>query len=225
MKIRIPKRFVIVFAIGLLSIFAMGCNSGGGGGGGGGDDDQSLTITGESGDQVNLNGAWDSGCEESDDEELAAIRWITSISGSTFSQTENQWYDSITCTGVSDVTLVISGTFVLGNEVTVDLNGFDVTATENDLVITSFEATINNPALVADFNAEPACGFDDWVVDTPKELFGSSCFDENEADDQDVLYIDDTADPDVLYTGDEDGLVDVNGYPTELQPDDTEERS
>jgi len=41
MKISIPKRFVIVFAIGLLSVFFIGCNgsSGGGGGGGGGDDD------------------------------------------------------------------------------------------------------------------------------------------------------------------------------------------
>ena len=184
-----------------------------------------TSITGESGNQVNLNGDWDTGCKESDDEELAATRRITTISGSTFSHEENQWYESITCNGTSDLTLVISGTFVLGNEVTADLLGSDVTATEMDLVITSFEATINNPALVADFNAEPACGFDDWVVDTPKELFGSSCFDENEADDQDVLYIDDMADPDVLYMGDDEGPVDVNGYPTELEPDDTQERS
>jgi len=224
MKIRILKRFVIVFAIGLLSVFAMGCDSGGGGGGGdGGDGDQSLTITGGSGNQVNLNGDWDSGCKESEDEDLAATRVVTTISGSTFSQTENQWYDSITCTGVSDVTLVISGTFVLGNEVTAELMGSDVTATEMDLVITSFEATINNPDLIADFNAEPACGFDDWVVDTPKELLGSTC--SPDVDDKDVLYIDDTVDPDVLYMGDDEGPVDVNGYPTELQPDDTQERS
>ena len=382
MKIRIPKRFVIVFAIGLLSVFAMGCNSGGGGGGGGGDNvlqgvfldatvegldyqtdtqsgetnqdgifnylpgetvtftignltlgsttgqytitpvdlvpgatdetdptvtnitifllgldedgdpsngilitddiadivsdfdidfdqttedflaDQNMvdllnelnnegvftastprewpsaedaqlhlsgtlagitSITGESGNQVNLNGAWDSGCEESDDEELAATRMVTTISGSTFSHEENQWYESITCNGTSDVTLVISGTFVLGNEVTAELMGSDVTATEMDLVITSFEATINNPDLIADLNANEQCGFDDWAVDTPKELFGSTC--SPDVDDKDVLYIDDTADPDVLYMGDDEGPVDVNGYPTELQPDDTQVRS
>jgi hypothetical protein len=222
MKIRIPKCFVIVFAIGFLSVFAMGCNGGGGGGGGGDDDDdQSLQITGESGNQVNLNGDWGTGCLVMDVDE--SERLVTTISGSTFSQEENEWFDSETCNGSSDLLLVISGNFVLGNEVTADLDGADVTATETDLVFTSAEITINNPDLIADANTEELCGFDNWVVDTPKDVLGTvDCI--PDADDKDVLYIDDTANPDVLYTGDEDGPDDVNGYPAEIGSDEPQER-
>ena len=86
-----------------------------------------------------------------------------------------QWVESIACAGESDITFIFSGTFVLGNEVTVTEDGSDVTATEMDLVFTSVEATINNPDLIADANTDEECGFDDWVVDTPKELLGTSC--------------------------------------------------
>lgn len=215
------KMIAVLFFVGLPLVFALGCSSGGGGGGGGGDDgDQSLTITGESGNQVNLNGDWDTGCLEMDGGE--SERWVTTISGSTFSQEENEWFDSATCDGTSDVTIVIRGNFVLGNEVTADLNGFDVTATEMDLAITSAEGTINNPDLIDDLNADEECGFNDWVVDTPKELFGTACG--PDANDKEVLYINDTADPDVLYTGDEDGPDDINGYPAEIGSDEPQER-
>jgi hypothetical protein len=220
MKIRIPKRFVIVFAIGLLSVFAMGCNSGGGGGSGGGGDDQSLSITGESGNQVNLNGDWDTECLDMGGGE--SERWVTTISGSNFSQEENEWFDSATCNGTSDLTVVVSGTFVLGNEVTADLNGADVTATEMDLAITSFKGTIHNQDVVDEFNANGECGFNDWALNTPKELFGEPC--SPDANDKEVLYIDDIADPDVLYTGDEDGPDDINGYPAEIGSDEPQER-
>ncbi len=220
MKIRIPKCFVIVFAIGLLSVFAMGCNSGGGNDDDD-DDDQSLSITGESGDQVNLNGNWDTGCiAYIGDGESDTL--VLTISGSTFSRNVKGWFDSITCNGTSDFTVVGKGNFDLENEVTADLNGADVTATEIDLEITSVKGTINNPDLVPDFNADEECGFDDWVVGTPKELLGTNCF--PDADLKDVLYIDDTADPDVLYEGSEDGPVDANGYPTEIDSDTSKER-
>lgn len=221
MKIRILKHFVIVFAIGLLSVFAMGCTSGGGGGGGDDDADQSLTVTGESGNQVNLNGTWDSGCIADIDEGESSIV-LTTISGSSFSQNENEWVDSITCAGESDILVVFSGTFVLGNEVTATEDGSDVTATEMDLVFTSVEGTINNPALIAVLNTDEECGFDDWVVDTPKELLGTSCI--PDADDKDLIYIDDTANPDVLYGGSDDGPLDVNGYPTDIDSDTSQER-
>ena len=91
-----------------------------------------------------------------------------------------------------------------------------------DLVITSFVATINNQDVADDFNASEECGFDDWVVDTPRELFGEAC--SPDANDKEVLYIDDTVDPDVLYTGDEDGPDDINGYPAEIGSDEPQER-
>ena len=102
------------------------------------------------------------------------------------------------------------------------MNGLDVTATEMDLVITSLEGTINNQDEVDDFNTAEECGFDDWVIDTPKELFGTDC--SPDANDKEVLYIDDTADPDVLYRGDEEGPDDANGYPAEIEPDTSQER-
>lgn len=221
MKIRIPKRFVIMLAIGLFSVFALSCGGGGGGGGGDDDDNQSLSITGESGSQVNLNGDWDTGCLEVAGEE--SERWVTTISGSNFSVEENDWFNSATCNATSDLTLVISGNFVLGNEVTADLNGADVTATEMDLEITSLEATIYNQDDIDDFNASEECGFDDWVAGTPKEILGTNCG-PDDANAKDVLYIDDTADPDVLYFGDEDGLNDGNGYPAEIESDEPQER-
>lgn len=214
------KMFIIVFVIGLLSIFMLSCGGSSGGGNDDNDGDQSLTITGESGNKVNLSGDWDTGCLDMGGGE--SERWITTISGSTFSQEENEWFDSATCNGASDITLVVSGTFVLGNEVTAELNALDVTATEMDLVITSFVATINNQDVVDDFNASEECGFDDWVVDTPRELFGEAC--SPDANDKEVLYIDDTADPDVLYRGDEDGPDDANGYPAEIDPDTSQKR-
>ncbi len=221
MEIRISKHFVIVIAIGLLSVFAMGCNSGGDGGGGVNPIEKSLSITGESGDPVNLNGTWNSGCI-ADVDEGESDTLVLTISGSTFSRNVNGWFDSITCNGTSDLTVVGSGNFVLGNEVTATEDGSDVTATEMDLAITSVEGTINNPDLVADLNAEELCGFDDWVVGTPKEVLGTTCF--PDADLKDVLYIDDTADPDVLYEGSDDGPLDANGYPTEIDSDTSQER-
>ena len=215
----VTKVFQLVIFLFLVTFIAIGCGSSGGGGGDD-DDDQSLTITGKSGNQVNLNGDWDSKCIQMDVGE--SERLVTTISGSTFSQSENEWFDSETCNGTSDTTLVISGTFVLGNEITVELNALDVTATEMDLVFTSFEATINNLDLIADLNTDEECGFDDWEVDTPKELLGTTCM--PDTDDKDVLYIDDTADPDVLYKGDEDEPNDANGYPTEIEPDTSQER-
>lgn len=60
------KMFMVLFSIGLLSVFMLSC--GGSSGGGDDDDDQSLTITGESGDDVNLNGRWSEGCIADDGE-------------------------------------------------------------------------------------------------------------------------------------------------------------
>ncbi len=216
MKIRIPKRFVIMFVIGLFSVFILSCGDNNGGGGGDDDDVQSLTITGESGDQVALNGTWRSECIDLGGGESEKL--VMTISGTTFSQTEDEWFDSITCAGESDASVMVSGDFVLGDELTATKDGGDVTATELDIVITSVEYIINNPAEVADFNTDEECGFDDWAVDTPKELLGTDCF--LNADIKDILYIDDTVVPVALYMGDEDGPLDGNGYPIEIESDD-----
>jgi hypothetical protein len=214
---------LIVIVIGLLSVFMLSCTGSSGGGNDDGDDDgdQSLTITGESGDPVNLNGTWNSGC-------IAYIgdgeseKWVLTVSGSAFSQEENFWFDSTTCSGASDVTFSISGTLTLSSELTATMNGSNVTATRADVAFSSNEGTINNPDLVADFNANEECGFDDWVVDTPKDLIGTDC--SLDSPFKDVLYIDDMGDPDVSYSGDGEGALDVNGYPTVIDLESEAER-
>ena len=116
----------------------------------------------------------------------------------------------------------MTGTVALGDELSAAMDSAPVTATKVDIVINSYKGTINNPDLIAGFIADQECGFDNWEVDTPKELLGTTCM--PDADDKDVLYIDDTADPDVLYKGDEDEPNDANGYPTEIEPDTSQER-
>jgi len=225
MRNGILKMSMVVFVIGLLSVFVLSC----GGSSGGGDDDddnggggnQTLTITGESGNQVNLNGTWNSGCDPDigDGESETAV---LTVSGSSFSQVENEWFDSITCSGTSDVTLNISGTVVLGDELTATMGSSNVTATEIDVVFTSVTGTVNNSASALDLNNDNACGFNNWVVGTPKDLSGTSCF--PDSSDKDILYVDDVANPDIWYDGNNDGSVDVNGYPTNVDSETAKER-
>ena len=120
------------------------------------------------------------------------------------------------------MTVTMTGTVTFGDEVTASMNGSNVTATEADVDFSSYTGTINNPDLVAGFNADEECGFDDWVVDTPKELLGTTCMPNSSI--KDVIYIDDTVDPDVWYNGDGEGLLDANGYPTEIDLDSEKER-
>jgi len=182
----------------------------------------SMTITGKSGNQVNLDGTWDSGCDyDAEDEE--AERWTLTISGYNFTQVENIWFESATCSGSSDVTVTVSGAVTLGDEVTASMNGSNVSATKADIAFSSYKGTINNAAVVSDFNADKICGFDNWVVDSPKDLLGSGCGPDSNI--KDILYVDDTSDPDIWYSGDGDeGPVDANGYPTNIDSDSAKER-
>ena len=147
---------------------------------------------------------------------------VLTVSGSSFSQVENEWFDSTTCSGTSDVTLNISGTVVLGDELTATIDSANVTATEVDVVFTAAVGTVNNSATALDFNNDNVCGFSDWVVGTPKDLLGESCLPDSSS--KDVIYIDDVANPDVWYDGEDEGSVDANGYQTIIDSDTMKER-
>jgi hypothetical protein len=67
------------------------------------------------------------------------------------------------------------------------------------------------------------CGFNDWAVDTPKDLLGTSCG--PDANTKDIFYINGTADPDVWYGGNGDGPSDANGYPTQIELSSAKERT
>jgi len=102
------------------------------------------------------------------------------------------------------------------------MNSVNVTATTIDGVISTYEGTPNNSETASDLNADKACGFADWVAGTAKDLLGTSC--EPDSDFKDVMYVDDTVDPDVWYGGDDDEPLDANGYPTVIELDSKDER-
>ena len=80
-----------------------GGNGGNGGGGGGGDVGGSLTVTGESGNPVNLNGIWQGICD-SDIEDGESDKAAITLLGSFLSYSLTFWDDSTTCSGTPDAT-------------------------------------------------------------------------------------------------------------------------
>lgn len=211
----------VVIVFGLITIVG---SNGGDDGDGDGDSGSSLTITGESGNQVNFNGSWSAGCiagESAGESE----KFVNTISGSSFSMAGDVWTDSPGCSGASDITMSGSGTFTLGGEVTATMSGSSVTATKTDLVLSTVQFTLNNEDVVSYANSgEGLCGSTDWAVGVPKDVLGTDCQPESF---KEIMYIDDTADPDLWYTGiesDEGGTLDANGYPTEIDADSAQAR-
>lgn len=213
--------FFSVLLVVLAGILAMIGSSGTGSGDGNDGGGQSLTITGETGNPVNLNGDWKGICNP-DSEDGESDKSDLTVSGSSFMVNQNDWLNALDCSGSSDLTQKIGGTFTIGDEVTVFLNGSTVTATTVDIQITSAKATVNTFDLLNEFNTDQACGFNNWAIGIAKNILGTDCLSETRQ--KDVIYIDDTADPDVWYSGDEDAAVDANGYPTELDVDSEAER-
>lgn len=208
---------LMVIVFGLIAIVGSS-----GGGDGDGDSIQSPTITGESGNQVDLNGSWSAGCI-ADEVEETSEKFVNTISGLSFSWAGDVWTNSTNCSGVSDITMSMSGTVTLGGEVTATLSGSSVTATKVDVVVSTAQFTINNEDVASDFNSGGGyCGFTDWVAGTAKDVLGTDCGPDISF--KDIIYIDDTADPDLWYSGIEGGTLDANGYPTEIDTDSAEAR-
>ena len=178
------------------------------------DDDsvQSLTITGASGNQVALDGQWGQGCD------AESITRVHTISGSSFTHVGNDWENSADCSGQSDMTESVSASFTLGGEVTALMNGSPVTATKLDAVVSSALITPNTSTGADSLNAESKCGATDWVAGTAKDVLGTDCIGTSF---KDILYIDDTVNPNLWYGGmweHHGGTMDANGYPEVLDP-------
>ena len=114
------------------------------------------------------------------------------------------------------------GSITLGDELTVTMDGSNVTATEIDIATDYSTITVIDPATAANFNASTTCGFNDWQVGIPKDVLDSGCGAQSNM--KNVIYIDDTADPDVLYSGNSEGTLDSNGYPTDIDLETESER-
>ena len=158
------------------------------------DGSDSLTVTGASGNQVALDGRWSAGCQLNEDVNMELE--VTSISGSSFSISSNHWKGVGTCSGLPALATNISGTLILGDEVIVLLNGSPVTATKAELAVSSALFTYYDADWVEYGNTNGACGATDWVAGTAKEVVGTVCMPANF---EDIIYIDDTVDPDLMY--------------------------
>ena len=153
-----------------------------------------LTVTGESGNQVTLDGRWSAGCQL--DENGNMQEEVTSISGSSFLIIRNHWQGVGTCSGLPYATMNISGTLTLGDEVTVLLNGSPVTVTNTELAVSSALITYYDANWLANANTNGVCGATDWVAGTAKEVVVTECMPANF---EDIIYIEDTVDPDLMY--------------------------
>jgi hypothetical protein len=228
MSLGFGKRWLFSpLAMLIVAAFISSCGGGSGddpaidgdGGGGGGGDVQS--ITGESGNKVALTGTWIKECDPDLQDGESESSDLT-FSGSTFTLETDYWYDSTTCFGTPDLTLKVSGSFVLENELIVPMQNVNVTATGIDILINTSVGTIYNPDVVSEFNANHECGYNDWEIDISKPLLDTGCGPDSNF--KDLLYVDDTVDPDVLYSGDDEGPLDPDGYPTHIDSDTAQER-
>lgn len=176
----------------------------------------SVTITGESGEEVALNGTWASpdGCDSFTDESQISSQ---TFSGSGFSFSSEQYFSVTDCSGTSDLTLAGGGSFVLGDTVDADLEGDTVTAYQTDITTTSLTATPNTEDGVS--GLEGFCGVTDAAIGTASDLTGTSCDDSTDGVEKDLTYVDDSADPDRLYGSYSDAPTDSDGYPTALSGD------
>ena len=206
-----------IFVFGIVSIIGSNGDSGGG------DDDgsgQTITFTGSSGNPVSLDGDWSEGCEESEDESES---YVLTVAGTSFSQVIHNYGNVIDCSGSPDIIQTIKGTVTLVGEKEADFNGSPVTVGKFDGTFTGAQATIKNQDTVDEANADTACGFDDWQVDVTKDIFDTDCFDPDK-NFKAIIYIDDTAEPDLWYDGDDDLALDADGYPTVVDTDSPQSR-
>lgn len=176
----------------------------------------SLTVTGESGNQVDLNGIWRQWCwpeyedNESNDE-------ATTITGSSFTTKQYSWIDTAECSGPPWIEIVLNGTVTPGSEVIIVSDFGDITTTRVDLAYGAITATVYDTDMATILNADEACGYTDWAVGISKSLIGTDC----EAVAKDIIYIDDTGDDHAWYKGcnEDECAQDAQGYPAELQHD------
>jgi hypothetical protein len=201
------KVLYLLAAAALLFAFA-GCSDD--------DDPASATVVGASGNAVSLDGTWDEGCEQQGTQGSSSGTLV--FAGSAFTGTFTDYQLSTTCeTASAETSGTASGSFTLGNTVAdTPLGATTVTATEMDATFTGATFTLHTAAGVADANANSACGFSDWVVDTAKQIFGTECWPAEDNTFLDLIYVDDSVTPNLMYGGDDTGIDTSTTRPTSL---------
>jgi|GEM_PF-986095 len=170
-----------------------------------------VLLIGESGNGVMMNGSWSAGCAPgATDSEMSVIQ----ISSSAFSMSVDNWSGNTDCSGTSDITVIMNGTFSVGAEDIVPVNGVMVQANLNDVYFTSATITPNTLNAETTLNNAGYCGLSVWTAGVAQDISATICM---PLPKKDLIYVDDTVEPELLYYGLE-GTEDASGYPTELDP-------
>ncbi len=178
-----------------------------------------LSVTGASGNPVNMSGTWgncsfDTGGPSDNKATIA-------VSGSGFTFTSSMWATNTTqnCTETAtpDLRITGTGTVTLGaTHTAVWMNGSTPTtapsglatalATAATIHFTSQTAVAGSAAMVADLNTGNVCG-GGWVINQSKDVSSCSDFFGGSATQSDYWVVDDTGSPLKWYTSNDNGAT------------------
>lgn len=171
-------------------------------------------MLGASGAEVSLNGTWLSDECNAFNTSRDYLQTLT-ISGSSWTNTREEYATDDECTGDIMADRVVSATLTVGDEAELDLGGEAVMGNEAETVPSSSLRTVYDADLVDAFNSAMVCGFDDWEVGVAKEIIDSEetgCTYEDSY--RYGFFIDDEVTPNQLYVA---GAVpSTEDYPTTL---------
>jgi len=191
---------------------------------------ESLSITGSSGDSVNLDGTWTSPCDGDDEASVT-------INGNSVAVAASAWLEDTDCEGDPDLTGNADFTIVYDQPVTitgwVDGEGVagdpptgleDVTeANGMTLTINSFTQSPGSQEIADALNELEYCGFTDWAAGESKDITDCFLTDENgdpiPSEQKETWVVDDSDETLELYSSENEedtDVVDSDGYPTEI---------
>jgi len=175
----------------------------------------SETITGASGESVELDGTWKppDGCADYGTESESTV---VVLSGTDVSVNYDSYWSVGDCSGTAEISVATGGTFALGEDVTATLSGSKVTATQVDYTWTSATATPNTAAAAAEMNSSSECGISDWAEGVASDVLGVA--DCQPTTEMNIIYLDDAATPNRLHLGDTESAG-SDGYPTKVATD------
>ena len=189
------EKFKIFALIIFLIIAIIGC---------GGDDDddgsdetqESQTITGRTGEQVNLDGPWEKACAENSTTGDSVKSDLT-ISGSSIIINEDIWFGRVGCNLTPDITLSYGARLIKDKEITARLEEIVVTATVVNIDINTAVGEIKNPAFTPIANARDLCGLNNWQTSVIQSIRNTTCLPLTSFSEK--YHIDDTLLPHRLY--------------------------
>lgn len=167
------------------------------------------------GEGPNFDGSYSS-CNPDEGVASSQRRQLT-ISGTSAFQIDTDYLGVMDCSGSPSTRVEITFTLSYDGAKSVTLDGATVTAEKATVLFTSLTLAWNDEVTVAFFNSVGAFGYSDWEVGIAKDIFQRDFDGSTIVHDpiKAIIYLDQSAEPDRLYDGDEPPL-DAEGYPNQF---------